>query len=64
MKNDMMAEFEKFIEEKDKREEAEMMEDFVKMSWDTMTPAEIAQCIREGVITLESVESAIKRDLK
>lgn len=55
---DYMTEFEKFIEER------EMMEDVVRNVWDTMTPAEIAQCIREGVITLESVESAIKRDLK
>ncbi len=57
---DYMAEFEKFIE---KKEEAEMMEDFVKVSWDVLTPSEIAQCIREGVITIETVESAIKRDL-
>lgn len=53
--------FERFIAEKDKVEEREMMEDFVVHNFFELQPWEIAQAIREGVTKLETIEQVLSK---
>lgn len=53
-----VSKFEKLVREK---EETEMMADFVHHNLDALTPAEIAQAIREGVTTLKTIDSIIHK---
>ena len=57
MSKTLMTEFEAFVKAKDKKEELEMMEDFVLHNLDVLK--EIAQAIREGVTKLSTIESIL-----
>lgn len=59
MSKTLMTEFEAFVKAKDKKEELEMMEDFVLHNLDVLSPKEIAQAIREGVTKLSTIESIL-----
>ncbi len=55
---DLMRQFEEHIQRK---EEAEMMEDFVIHNLDILSPREVAQAIREGVTKLETIEQTLAK---
>lgn len=55
---DLMKAFEEHMDEKD------MMEDAAKNLLPLMTNAEIAACIREGHITVETVEETLRKEWK
>lgn len=42
-------------------EEREMMEDFVIHNLDILSPAEVAQAIREGITRLETIEQTLSK---
>ena len=58
MSKDMMEMFEDHVT---KKEEAEMMEDFVIHNLDVLSPREVAQAIREGVTKLETIEQTLAK---
>lgn len=55
MNKKLQDEFVSFLDDR------EVMKDMIKTVWKTMTPSELAQSIREGLISMDELESEMRK---